>query len=186
MERPDYVIIKSDYRIIASFVIDVYIDLIYMLFLCLIWLASKSIQVIVNDIETYFSKIEDVSVYQIIKWKRNYFIIWDWIEEIDTFFGPVLVISVANKFLTTSIYSFRFLNGIFGGTDENPLEYLIEVVKIITAMSGLIFGTQIMKKQVKCTSYFITIIIKDLLSYDSIQFFNKSIDSTGFSFGQST
>ena len=116
-------------------------------------MASKSIQVIVNDVETCFSKIQDVSVQQIIQWKRNYFITLDLIEEIDGFFGPVLVICFANIFLTTSVLSFRCLNMILSGSNENPLTSLIRIGKNITVMSGLIFVTQIMKNQVKSTSY---------------------------------
>ena len=135
-------------RTIRNFVGEVYKDLIIILFICLIWFASKSIQVIVNDVETRFSKIQDVSVHRVIEWKRNYFLTLDWIEEINGFFGPLLVICFAHIFLTTSIYSFKCLYVIFSGKDENPLTSLIKVGRNITPMSALIFVTQIMKNQV--------------------------------------
>ena len=140
-------------RIITVFPREFYKDLIFILFICLIWLASKSIQVIVNDVETRFSKIQDVSVHRVIEWKRNYFLTLDWIEEINGFFGPVLVICLAHIFLTTSTYSFQCLNGIFSGSNENPLTFLVTIVRNITTTSALIVVTQIMKNQVKFTSY---------------------------------
>ena len=151
LEWPDHVKNNIDNKILifVKFIPEIYKDLIIILFICLIWFASKSIQVIVNDVETRFSKIQDVSVNQIIQWKRNYFITLDWIEEIDGFFGSLLVIFFAQIFLTTSVFSFRCLNGIFRGKDENPLTSLIKVGINITATSALIIVTQIMKNQVK-------------------------------------
>ena len=149
MYMSSYYKIKSGYKwviISVKFVPEVYKDLISLLFVCLIWLASKSIQIIVNDVETRFSTIQDDAVHQVIEWKRNYFVTLDWIEEIDGFFGPVLVISFANIFLTTSFLSFRCLNGIFSGIDENLSASLFRIGKNITMMSGLICVTQMMKK----------------------------------------
>ena len=164
MEQPEYVE-RYLWCIIVNFVHESYKDSVSLLFVCLIWLASKSIQVIVNDVETRFSTIKDqlssqVSVQQVIKWKRDYFITLDWIEEIDGFFGPVLVISFTNIFLTTSIFSFRILNRIFGGIDKKSLLALINIVQNITTVSGLVFVTHTMKKQVKSTLNSFKIMIK--------------------------
>ena len=68
-----------------------------LLFHLLIWLASMSIQVIIEEVKNPFPPIYDTICSQAVKWKRSYFSIFKFINQVNQFFGFFLLFFIVKQ-----------------------------------------------------------------------------------------
>ena len=140
-------------KLFGKVIMDIYKDFTMMLFLSLTWVATMGIEGIIQEIQFHISVSENVSIDRIMGWKGKYFTILDFIQEINRFFGPVIIINLANLFLTTSIFSFRLLNMIFSGSNGGWVSPFMKIIRNMMTVSGLVFGTETMKEKVNLTRF---------------------------------
>ena len=122
-----------------------------MLFVGLTWLVSMSIQIIAEQVKTALVMTDHATKHQLRKWKKSYFLTLNLIEEIDGFFGPILLVTIGQTFLLiiTKIYSalYKWDELLIYG----PIGIIRNIYKIIMTLIWiflLTFGTQRMKKKV--------------------------------------
>lgn len=97
--------------------IDLYENFALTLFILLIWLVSKSIQVIIDEVKTPFTSIYGSAYPQLMKWKRNCCLISNCFTEVNAFFGTFLFLYIGKTLII--IYE-MFLDLIMiCCTDEN-------------------------------------------------------------------
>lgn len=119
-----------------------------IIFVCLTWVASITIQGIIDEVEIQLTLIKDMSIQRIRKWRRIYFTTFDFIEEIDVFFGPVLLLIFMNSFALIVLYGSRFVKSLLGGLNDDPTKYITIVFANIFILSGFIIGSEVMKAKV--------------------------------------
>ena len=144
------------------------------LFMSLIYSVSMSIQVLIEEAETYLSTTEHASIHRLVKWSKDYLFILDVVDEISHFFAILLLIMFASLFLTTTIFSFRFLNVVLTHSRENSVRHFMKIVKNIIIITGMIHPVEMMKRKVSSPSY----------SSGPSEFENRSLIAPGFEIGQ--
>ena len=146
---------------------DLYIYLSVILFVCLTSVASTGIQIIIEDVRFQAPKLHNEFGHRVRKWKHDYGLIHDFIEEIDAFFGPTLLLFSGRMF---AFFVFKFFELSFvktkSDTDSeltssidvfNTIEKVIYLSKIILYISMLSFRSQKLKHQVFSFQIFIKI-----------------------------
>lgn len=189
MSNPNYIGDKGKpflLVMISKIPIDLERDISLVFFVCVIWLVSMSIQAIIQDFVARNSTPTDITLHQITTWQKKYSAIMDLIEEINPFFGPLLLINFAEMFLTTVIFSFVSLNLALGGTYGQPISSILKIARNIVTMSGLLHATEMMQGKVN-SIYFPcrSDLPSDIHRNCQITISNFKIQSiTGFNFDQ--
>ena len=121
---------------------------IIMAYFSLTWLVSMSIQVIIDEVKN--SPHRTPADQQLaIKWNRSYCLIINFVEEIDNFFGSVLLVYTGQLFFLGFQNSFQVIMSAVA--KENllncvyPVSYIVKNVSILLLV---IYGAQRMKKKV--------------------------------------
>ena len=127
---------------------DLYIYLPAILFVCLTCVASTSIQVIIEDVQTQIPKLDNRSGHRVRKWRQTYGVIHDFIEEIDLFFGPTLLVFFARMFIFFIISVFKLTLEIINSNFGSSVQRIIYFAKVILYISMLAFRSHKMKQQV--------------------------------------
>ena len=118
------------------------------LFVCLTWLASMSIQTIIEDTQNSLIMFTDVTGNQTRKWNQSYHLIMDFVEGINQFFGIYLFMTITKLFLTCFIYMFYIANYLYGGKASSSSEYIRYLVVNLIQMSLILAGTHNMGEKV--------------------------------------
>ena len=143
---------ESTYTSILGMMVDKTLSYCCLvLFLGLTWLVSMSIQMIAEQVKNAVAMTDDATDHQLRKWKKSYFLTLDLIEEMDGFFGPILLAIIAQMFLLiiTHIY-FAFCksneNRLYGNI--GLIRHYYKIIVTLIWMFLLTFGTQRIKKKV--------------------------------------
>ena len=118
------------------------------LFLCLTWLASMSIQAIIEDTQNPLIMFTDVTDNQTMKWQQSYYLIMDFVDGISQSFGTYLFLLITKLFLTCFIYMFDIANYLYNGEISSSLEYSGYLVANLIQMSLILAGTHNMVEKV--------------------------------------
>ena len=133
---------------ISNLVVDFYEDLTIALFFCLTWLASKSIEIIIDDVQTYSPALQQASSLRVLKWQRSYCLIMNFIQGVGQFFEVALFLFLLKQFL---FLFFFFVHVVFYtfflGNNRFISFYLMNILKNFLLMSAIIFGSHLMKKK---------------------------------------
>merc|ERR1712071_62019 len=127
---------------------DLYIYLSVILFVYLTYVASKSLQVIIEDVRSHLPKLHSERDCRLRKWHQSYALIHDYVEEVDAFFGPILLVFFVIKI-------FRLTLEEIGHSDARTIDIVtviwrvIYFAKVFLYLSLLAFRTQNMKHQAK-------------------------------------
>ena len=143
------------YRIFVATGIEItslYIYLSMILFMSLTSLASISIHTIIEDVQSRIPKLHKEIGQRVRKWKYNYGLIHDFIEEVDKFFGPILFVFFARMFILFVIVLFKLNFYISNMSSSSIIEALLNSVKILLCLSLITFRSQKMKQQVNSSS----------------------------------
>ena len=122
-----------------------------MIFVGLTWLVSKSIQMITEQVENAVVMTDDATNHQLRKWKKSYFLTLNLIEEMDGFFGPILLVVIGKTFLLiiTHVYdSFSQSNEYRLYGNIGLIRHFYKIILALILMFLIAFGTQRMKKKV--------------------------------------
>lgn len=121
-----------------------------VLFVSLTWLANMSIQILIQDVQTDTVLLELIDNV-VLNWKRRYCIILEFIEEVNNFFGPALLIFISKYVIMFIVYSFMLVNQFhYHVKSIFALGYMIRNLFLILL---LVIGTQKMKNKVSHTTY---------------------------------
>ena len=128
---------------------DLYIYLTAILFVCLTCIGSISIQIIIKEVRTQIPKLENKSGNRVRKWRQIYGVVHEFIEEIDTFFGPILLIFFARMFIffIISVFKLTYIE-IMDLNISLILQRMIYFAKVILYISMLAYRSHKMKQQV--------------------------------------
>ena len=118
------------------------------LFVCLTWLASMSIQAIIEDTQNSLIMFTDVTGNQTRKWQQSYYLIMDFVDGISQSFGTYLFLLITKLFLTCFIYMFDIANYLYNGEISSLLEYFGYLVANLIQMSLILAGTHNMVEKV--------------------------------------
>ena len=136
--------------LLGKSLLELYECVVIATFFCLTWLASKSIQLIIDDVESYSPVFRQASGHRVVEWSRGYCLIMNFVCEISCFFELMLFVFVLKVF----VFFFIFLTSVEGVIDSeashNSDLYIFQVVYIIK--NGILFtlviiGVQNMKKK---------------------------------------
>jgi len=117
------------------------------LYISMIWLATMSIQVIIENIQNHFPCLNYSAGMQVRKWWRWYSSVSDFIEKVDELFGPYLLVYISMGSVTFSFYSFEAIK--LGVRAERDVFYcLVVIVSLGISFYMFILVTQRMKKKV--------------------------------------
>ena len=128
---------------------EFYIYLPVILFVCLTYLASISIQATIEDVQFQFTKSPTESGYQAKQWKQTYGLIHDFIEGIDEFFGLILLLFFTRMFIFFVVVAFRSIFDARTWSLGIIIYLAVSVSKFVIYMSLLTFQAHNMKKQVR-------------------------------------
>ena len=81
-----------------------------ILFTSLTWLASSSIQVIIDDVRNFNPMSDSATALRINKWKKSYFLILSFIEDIDRMFGPIFASFICILYNRAILTSYIVIN----------------------------------------------------------------------------
>ena len=127
---------------------NLHIYLPVTLFLCLTYLVSLSIQEMVKDVQSQILKRPGRIGFLARKWKQSYGSIYDLIEEIDQFFGPILLLLFMQKFVFFVALAFRSIFDIEDWSMSLVIHLAVQFSKIIVYMTLLTSSSHRMKQQV--------------------------------------
>ena len=127
------------------------------LFVCLTWLASLSIQTIIEDTQNSLIMFTDVTGNQTRKWKQSYYLIIDFVEGTNQFFGIYLFLTITKLFISCFIHMFYIANYLHSGEISGLVTYISFLVVSLIQMSLILAGTHNMGEKVnfiKIGTYF--------------------------------
>ena len=122
-----------------------------MIFVGLTWLVSMSIQMITEQVGNAVATTDDANHHQLRKWKKSYFLTLNLIEEMDEFFGPMLLVTIARYFILiiTHVYTALYQSSEYRLCGYIVLiRHLEMIITTLIWMFLLTFGTQRMKEKV--------------------------------------
>ena len=150
--RPQTVeIITSQYMMgyfFSTIYDDIFQDFLMVLFVCLTYLAATNIEAITKDVSTRSLQRQNVSLYWIRQWKKNYFAIKKYVDEIDRFYGPAIVLIFGKISVNTIVTGYKCVDWIFLNESENPLPYVVKTITNILLAAGFIVATRRMEEKV--------------------------------------
>ena len=114
-----------------------------ILFVCLIWVASNSTRVLVENVQN-LALTHDMAGHRVMKWKKSYHLIVDYVEEIDRFFSPLLVIFFCNTFVEFVLRSSSVVT-----YEQRRVANVIGVVRLLLIMGLIIHATEKLKEKVR-------------------------------------
>ena len=131
----------------GNLVVDFYEDLTIALFFCLTWVASKSIQIIIEDVQSHSPSVQP-SGHRVMWWKRSYCLIINFVQAVGHFFEVALFLFVLKQFLLFFLF---FVHSVFFtlflGNSHLISFYVAHLLKNILLMSIIVFGSQNLKKK---------------------------------------
>ena len=123
---------------------NMYSYVLVIQFVWMTWLASSSIATIGLDVQSRLPKLYD----GVRKWRQSYSLIHDVIDEIDSFFGPALLLFFTRMFILFVIVVFETILYF----DDTTLILLLPrvgfLVEVVLYNSILTFRVQQIKQQV--------------------------------------
>ena len=128
--------------------IQIYKNFFVLLYLSLIWLASESIQVLTDEIQTWPVRIKRPLNYRVRNWKYTYLEISSLIKEINGFFGPSMILIFSSIFTQIILSSYKVVVISFRDTDDNVAVYLLRLVFNTLIVLILISATEAMRSKV--------------------------------------
>ena len=98
-----------------------------ILFMCLAWVASMMLQRLIDELPTNLIPFHSELNQELVKWKRDYRSISDYIEKINHFFGFILLAFLATILINFVTYIFWLIKCVQQGNFfyENVLAFLI-------------------------------------------------------------
>ena len=149
---------RNEYRNIGPFAllalsatesVAIYKQFSLILFVCLTSLASMSVHFLTEEVKICYSSIHGVSRYRINRWQKIYFTILDLITEIDGFFGPMAVISIAYVFIQLVMNISLGIQFLLGLEEGNLILFILfRTLQNIILILGFIIGNEIIKRKV--------------------------------------
>ena len=127
---------------------DTFQDFLMVLFVCLTYLAATNIEAITKDVSTRSLQRRNVSLYWIRQWKKNYFAIKKYVNEIDRFYGPAIVLIFGKISVYTIVAGYKCVDWIFQNETENPLPYVVKTITSIYLAAGFIVSAKRIEKKV--------------------------------------
>lgn len=117
--------------------VDLYEDMVIALFFCLTWLASATIQLIIDQVRT------DPSAQEIKHWKISYCLILNFIRGIDQFFELPLFLFIVKQFTACSLMSANLVYyKIFTAHRTQEMFTYVFLFKNALLMSVVLFAVQ--------------------------------------------
>jgi len=117
-------------------------------FVFLTYVASMSIEAIIEDVQKFYPLVEAGAREKIMGWRQNYHSILGFVDQVDDTFGPVLLILITKQFIMFVMWSFSIV--ISWAKKESIYSYVVLIVADIVLMSLLILGSQQMKNKASC------------------------------------
>ena len=136
-------LITSLMECIGVLMVGLYYSLPKILFGCLIWVASMSIEFIIEDVKIYLPTL-DLAGHRVVKWKKSYHVILNYIEEINQFYGVPLVIMVSNMFGEIVLRT----SAVIADYPNNLLVHFISIGRMLIILSLMVYATEKMKEKV--------------------------------------
>ena len=141
--------------LMAKCLIELYECLSVALFFCLTWLASTSVQLIIDDVESYGSADCRTSKHRLMKWKQSYHSISSLVGEIGRFFETPLLVYFVKQFF---LLSFLMINAMFEFYHERHegMFVVFDVVQILRnfiLMLLVVIGSQCLSNQVRIINH---------------------------------
>ena len=142
---------------ISNLVVDFYEDVTIALFFVLTWMASMSIQIIIDDVQTCSLTLQQASCHQMMKWKRNYCSIINFVQGVGQFFDVALFLFIVKQFMLFFLF---FILAVFfallDGDKQTISYYVVHLLKNAALMSTVVCGSQIMKRKADALLYELT------------------------------
>ena len=140
-------------QFIMSFLISIFYegifqDLLVVLFMCLAYLAAINIEAITKNVSIRSFQRRNVSLYWIRQWKKNYFTVQEYVEEIDRFYGPVLIVLFCKVSVHTIVTCYRIVGSVLRNEAGNPVAYIVKGTANILSLAAFIVAAQKMEKRV--------------------------------------
>lgn len=150
--RPNSTMAFNIFTAIGAQLTDLYIYLSVILFTCLTCVASDGIQIIIDDVPSQSLMFHSESSHRVRKWRRSYGLIYDFVEEVDRFFGPILLVFFARKFIVFVITVFQLILLELNMTDDRIFiaERIVYFTKVTVYIPTVAFRSHKMKQQVIC------------------------------------
>ena len=135
-----------------------YNSLSVMLFGCLVSMASMSIQAVIEDVQTY-RPAHDIAGHRVLRWKKSYDLILSYVEEVNEFFGPALLIFMGRVFLEFTLRS----TGMITFYPRNFPNHLASLTGLSILVISITSNTEDMKDKARhcCKSIKLIIEIKN-------------------------
>ena len=102
-----------------------------------------SIEFIIEDIKIYLPTL-DLAGHRVVKWKKSYHVILNYIEEINQFYGVPLVIMVSNMFGEIVLRT----SAVIADYPNNLLVHFISIGRMLIILSLMVYATEKMKEKV--------------------------------------
>lgn len=159
---------------------DVHQALVVALFVILAWVASSSVHQITEDIRNGSEVFSSSGAPRAMGWRRSYCAVFDFVQEIDRFFGPILFVYIGIHYVSIGVMSFDlFIVSLKG--EQVELNILLYVLKTAILMTVIIFGTRNMGN--KASEFWLT----SLLIIDRLwAFISPPLFETGVRLGRRT
>ena len=134
---------------VSNHIIETYDCLVVAFFFCLTWLASETIQLIIDDVETYTTALYETRGQRVKKWQRRYCLISSFIEEIERFFQLFLFILVTTKLCSLFLFIAKLIHlTLFHPGGRSGYILVIHSVVSVIRLLVVILGTHNMKMKV--------------------------------------
>ena len=124
-------------------------------FVCLAWTASMMLQGLIAELPTNLIPFHTELNQQLVKWKRDYRLISEYIEKINHFYGFILLAFLATLLINFVTYIFLLVKCVQQGNfaAENALTILI-IKNIIYAFFLILISHRIRQQVSNARQYF--------------------------------
>ena len=135
-----------DFKVMARVLNELYECLLAILFTFLTWLASLSIQVVTEQVESYSSPFDyEAGRLVIIKWRQSYTAILNFVQDVEEFFGPALLVLTAKQMVLFVVYMFSVFSQM-SFMQQMRIFAVTQLLRNFFFMSLLVVASQKMKE----------------------------------------
>lgn len=134
-------------EVVGIVVGELYECFLVILFLSLTWFASASIQTITDDVKKYNRLFRSKNDPMPLKWQRSYGLILEFIEEVDSLFGPTLLILISKQILLFIVY-FSLIYDLLVRNRPFPVFSVCYNIRNMFLLMTVVAGSQQMKNKV--------------------------------------
>ena len=135
---------------IILLIVGLYEWLAITLFVILTWLASQSIQIIIDDVETFAPALHQTYDQRLKKWKRSYCLISNFVLEVKRFFELVLLQYITIQFFHTFIeLALTMFTALWHPEQKSIHFFTTKIIRSMLQFLVIAMGTRPMKIKVR-------------------------------------